>query len=205
MPTLIGTGGNNTIAPGFTSPGVISIPPFSFPSDAVDLINGNGGNDFLDGGGGDDTINGGNGNDILLGGEGQDDLRGDSGNDDIRGGLGQDTLEGGVGLDRFVYTSVEESGAAFSQRDIITSFSTTDDLIDLQAIDANSTAIGNQPFTHPGGLFFPVAFLGNPGELTYSPFGGNGILRGDVDGDASADFAIVLAGNPGLTTADVVF
>ena len=205
MPSINGTAGNNIIAPGFTSAGVTSIPPFSFPSDAVDNINGFNGNDFLDGGGGGDTIIGGNGNDTLLGNEGNDDLQGDNGNDDIRGGLGQDTLQGGGNNDRFVYVSVEESGAAFSQRDIITDFTSGNDKIDLNAIDANVIPGGNQDFTLIPGAIPGGAFTGAPGELTYNPFGGNGILRGDVDGDASADFAIVLQGNPPLTGLDIIF
>ncbi len=135
-----------------------------------------------------------------MGQDGNDTLEGGTGNDFLAGGLGQDTMTGGIGNDTFVYTLVEESGAAFSQRDIIMDFATTSDKIDLRQIDANSVAFGDQNFTP----IFVAAFAGVPGQLTYRAFGGNGILRGDVDGDASADFAIVFAGNPTVIPADIL-
>ena len=58
---------------------------------------------------------------------------------------------------------------------------------------------GDQTFIPALGL----SFTGVAGQLTSTTFGGNRILRGDVDGDASADFAIVLDGNPPLVIGDV--
>ena len=207
-----GTDSPDFITPSFNSTGVLA----PFPSDLGDTINGLGGNDFIDGGGGGDIISGGGGDDFVLGGEDGDAVQGDSGddrllgqegNDIINGGIGEDILAGGLGRDNlrgdanndvFVFTSVDESGAAFSQRDTIQDFSPGSDRIDLHDIDANITLANDQAFN-----FIGAAAFVNPGDLQYVPFGGDTILRGDVDGDLSADFAIVLNGTPALTAADI--
>lgn len=209
------TGTNNPdfITPSFISTGVLA----PFPSDLADAINGLAGDDFIDGGGGIDNISAGPGDDFVLGGEGGDILQGDAGddrllgqegNDTISGGLGNDIIAGGLGRDNlkgdsnddvFVFTAVEESGAAFSQRDTIQDFSPGNDRIDLHDIDANINLANDQAFTFIGS----APFTGLAGELSYVPFAGDTILRGDVDGDASADFAIVLNANPLITAADI--
>lgn len=231
MPT-IGTTGNDIITPSFLSPNVTGTLPsdgadninggggadFIAGGGGIDIITGDGGNDTVLGGEGDDDLQGNTGNDLLSGGEGGDRLRGgagidtllgedgndslegDVGDDVLVGGLGQDLLSGGGNNDRFVFTSVDDTGAAFSQRDHISSFVSGDDTIDLRPIDANVNLAGDQAFN-------PVllaAFGGIAGQLTSTTFGGDRILRGDVDGDGSADFAIVLNGTPPLVIGDVL-
>ena len=132
MGIYTGTAGNDTIIPGFISPGVTPNPVFSTPSNAADTIFGLAGNDTLDGGGGNDFIDGGSGNDLLNGGDGNDTLVGGGGNDTASGGAGDDRifssgfgtynggggndeihagngfpeiLNGGVGVDTLVTTS----------------------------------------------------------------------------------------------------
>jgi Ca2+-binding RTX toxin-like protein len=68
-------------------------------STAVNVINGNTGNDRLTGGLLGDTINGGTGNDWVFGGAGNDILSGNEGNDHISGGMGADLIAGGLGND----------------------------------------------------------------------------------------------------------
>jgi Ca2+-binding RTX toxin-like protein len=74
---------------------------------------------------------------------GDDTISGGGGNDQIKGGAGQDVLTGGDGNDTFVYELVADSAVGAS--DIIMDF-TSGDKIDVQAIDAKSTASGNQTF-----------------------------------------------------------
>ncbi len=168
-----------------------------------DFLSGGDGADTLRGGTGDDTLYGGTGNDKLNGGDGSDDLYGDNGNDTLKGnngddwlygGAGRDILTGGVGADIYDYNKVSESRAGASNRDSISTVSNID-TIDLRDIDANVILPGNQDFTYIGSdQFHGLAGLFVPGELRYS----NGILSGNTDTDAAAEFQIELVGSPGL-------
>ena len=127
--------------------------------------------DFIDGGTGNDTLDGAAGNDVLL------------------GGLGADSLYGRLGNDLFDYNSVNESPVGVD-RDVIRDFSgagaVLGDRIDLTTIDANSLAAGNQAFIW-GGSF-------TAGHLRYV----GGVLQGNTDADAAAEFEIQLVGTPAL-------
>lgn len=81
-------------------------------TNAVDNIEGKGGNDvlfglaghdILDGDLGRDTIYGGNGNDSIEGGGGGDTIYGGLGNDRISGDEGNDIMNGGAGRDTFIF------------------------------------------------------------------------------------------------------
>jgi hypothetical protein len=61
-----------------------------------------------------------------------------------------------------------------------------DDLIDLHFIHADSGTGGNEAFAFPGAQ----PFSGPAGELHFDP----GLLAGDIDGDALADFAVQISG-----------
>ena len=136
-----------------------------------------------------DTLTGNAGNNVLSGGGGNDVLNGGSGNDTLIGGIGTDTLTGGLGNDLFDYNSVNESlvGAG---RDRIVGFSgngaLAGDRIDLTTIDANALVAGNQAFIF-GGPFMA-------GHLRYV----GGVLQGNTDADAAAEFEIQLLGAPAL-------
>lgn len=93
-------------------------------TDGGDIVNGGAGHDFLNGEKGNDTLSGGEDSDFLFGGYGNDILNGDSGNDILTGGKGNDVLTGGEGYDIFAFDKK-------SQKDIITDFDVTQDLIDL--------------------------------------------------------------------------
>lgn len=95
MATIIGSGGNDTITPSFSSGNVVG----GKATAGADRISGAAGNDSIDGGGGGDTLDGGSGNDTLYGEAGYDRLTGGDGNDTLRGGDGNDTILGGAGGD----------------------------------------------------------------------------------------------------------
>jgi len=119
---------------------------------------------------------GGGGDDSILGNSVGNRLSGGGGDDTIEGGAGNDTLEGGAGADTFVFRTAEKG-------DQIVAFD-ADDVIDLAAIDANSTAAGDQAFTFVAGNFTGA------GQLRVA----NGQVEGDLNGDGTADLIIKLVG-----------
>jgi Ca2+-binding RTX toxin-like protein len=122
-------------------------------------------------------------------------ITGGAGNDTLIGGTGADKLTGGAGADRFVF-----SAADLATQDEIMDFSHAQaDKIDLSAIDANSSASGDQAFAFIG----TGAFTGVKGQLHYS---GSGplILSGDMNGDGIADFSIKVDTTVGLVSGDFV-
>lgn len=169
------------------SPGVVSVPAGSKPSDANDSLNGLGGDDTLQGEGGNDDIHGGEGNDTLYGGDGNDFLAGDQGNDllegengadtlhggpgddsidggggddiELKGQGGKDELDGGEGKDKFAYDSVDDSPFG-PGRDIIHNYQLHTDNIDLSTIDANVDQSGNQEF-----MFMGTHGITGPGQV----------------------------------------
>ena len=88
-------------------------------------------NQVLIGGSGGDTLNGGQGDDILVG---------NGGNDTLSGGAGSDILVGGAGIDTFVVASGNSpavlggsgNNGTISGFDVITDFSTSSDILNLQ-------------------------------------------------------------------------
>jgi len=157
-----------------------------------DALHGGAGRDRLFGGDGDDALFGGRGNDRLEGGAGRDRLEGGRGDDLVIGGRGRDHLFGGGGDDVFRFGSAREAGLG-RNRDEIGDFR-RGDRIDLSRIDADEGRRGDQAFAFLG----DDPFTGRAGELRYE----RGVLRGDVDGDALADFEIALAGAPDLRPGD---
>ena len=151
------------------------------------------GNDTLTTGNGADFLRGKRGGDLLQSGGGPDQLFGGGGNDGLRGDLGADVLAGGAGADVFVFGSVAEAGSG-TGRDVILDFKTSTDRIDLSGIDANAIISGNQGFDFIGSAQFSRV----AGQLRF----GNGLVTGDVDGDGSADFAIEIGQQDGLTQSD---
>lgn len=131
------------------------------------------------------------GNDRIRGGDYDDRLEGFSGHDRLEGGLGADRLFGGSGSDIFIFRSVDESNVEAFDRDTIYDFSAKQkDRIDLRAIDANTALDGNQSFSFIG----KNGFHNKAGELRYEKVSGGMVVYGDVDGDATPDFAISVKG-----------
>ncbi|WP_165937517.1 CAP domain-containing protein [Antarcticimicrobium sediminis] len=200
--TIVGDSGSNLLM-GTSSADILQ----GFAGD--DVLRGLGGADTLEGGNGADTIYGGTGNDALLGGggadlvkgkNGDDTLYGDAGQDVLKGGSGQDTLDGGTEKDKltgganedvFLFTDASHS-AQRADRDVIVDFDRAQDIIDLSAIDANTTRSGDQGFTFIG----TDAFSGTAGELRYRSLASDTKreIQGDIDGDGTADFFILVKG-----------
>ncbi len=155
--------------------------------------------DTLDGGDGKDTLDGGARTDILRGGKGDDLLKGGSDNDQLTGGLGMDKLYGGSGSDIFIFETLQDSTPGKSGRDTIFYFS-KGDRIDVSAIDASTKEGGDQGFTFVG----TNDFSKKAGELRYDKGKSDTYIRGDVDGDGKADFAIHLDDVRTLDKADFI-
>lgn len=167
---------------------------------AGDTLTGSDGDNRLDGNDGADRIDGGGGADRLVGGAGADKLT---------GGAGRDWLTGGADADTFAFAN-GDSGRAPAARDVINDF--TDhggpgaaqpkgaDLIDLRAIDANTTQGGNQAFAF--NATEGAAFSGTAGSLIWEQRDGYALVSGDTNGDKVADFAIQLRGEHILFASD---
>lgn len=128
-------------------------------------------------------------------------LDGAGGNDKLKGAAGADTLTGGTGTDQFIFTSLSESTVASSGRDLILDFARTQgDRVNLSVIDANTALAGDQAFTFVGA----ASFSNKAGELRYAVSGGDTFIEGDVDGNGTADFSIVLDRSLAMVGADFV-
>jgi Ca2+-binding RTX toxin-like protein len=121
---------------------------------------------------------------------------GNSGNNALSGGAGQDTLTGGTGKDRFAYTATADTGTTAATADIITDFATVNavtlansDLINVNAIDANTGVGGNQNFAFIGTADFSAA-----GQIRYVQIGADTFIEGNVNAGLGADFSIQLSG-----------
>ncbi|WP_340588073.1 calcium-binding protein [Erythrobacter alti] len=183
-----------------------------------DTLYGQGGNDRLWGMSGDDVLKGGSGADVLRGDDGNDFLYGDGhddmlegragadklfgglGNDILIGGADRDALEGGAGADMFVFDDGDFAGLRAHNADRITDFKDYQgDKIDLSLVDA---IFGGEDdaFT----FIADAAFSGTAGELRWEHDGGNTMVYMDTDGDAQADYAIMLDGTLNLAEADFI-
>jgi Ca2+-binding RTX toxin-like protein len=115
---------------------------------------------------------------------------GNSGDDTLVAGTGVQQFYGGTGKDTFVFNSAQAIGTEQGHRDYIADFSQADgDKIDF-------SGIGGLQFDGTGG------FGGTPGEVHYLVQSGYTYVSGDVDGDKTADFTLVLKGEITLTADD---
>ena len=143
------------------------------------------------------TLDGRNGNDTLVGMNGADLLLGGNNNDVLNGGLGTDTLTGGGGSDVFLFTSIGDSAVSAATRDIISDFGNTDH-IDISAIDADSLVAGVQQFVLDADGSFST------GEIGLTVSGADLIVRLNVDGDAAAEFTLLVQGVASLNLGDFI-
>ncbi|TSD87756.1 hypothetical protein FFK22_015790 [Mycobacterium sp. KBS0706] len=147
-----------------------------------------------------ENLSGSQGGDSLYGNGGANVLQGWNGNDALIGRAGKDTLTGGAGADRFTFAALGDSVTG-ANADRITDFSHAQgDRIDLAAIDARFTVAGDQAFSFIG----TAAFTGVAGQLHTWHDAGRTIVSGDVNGNGTADFNIVLTGTVNLVTGDFV-
>src|SRR5207237_7278551 len=103
-------------------------------------------------------------------------------------------------LNKFLITETSDSSP--SAPDLITDFVHGVDIIDLSAIDANtsSNAGGNQAFSFGGQNSNVVA-----NSVTWNASSGNTIVQADVDANTTAEFTVVLTGvSHNLTASDFI-
>lgn len=156
-------------------------------------------------------ITGNTGNNRLEGGLGDDTLLGGAGADTLFGGAGSDQLTGGNGSDVFRFTSHADSG------DVIRDFVRGADRIDLSAIDANTTLLGDQAFefrgVRGGSYVLPQPgdwLMGIPATKatvvhSYNLFSDTTTIEIDsTDARTDADMVIYLAGRVALQASDFV-
>jgi Ca2+-binding RTX toxin-like protein len=169
---------------------------FTGDSSTARTATANGLNNNIIGLAGDDNFSGGNGHDELFGKEGDDILNGDGGEDLLIGGPGADLLTGGYEGDIFQINDGDSGLGVGADR--ITDFVQIVERIDLRGIDADTGTAGDQAFSFIG----TAAFSGIAGELRYEFDGTDTWLQGDVDGDAAADFEVVLSGGYPMVAGD---
>jgi Ca2+-binding RTX toxin-like protein len=108
---------------------------------------------------------------------------------------------GGAGRDIFDFNSIAETRTG-ATRDVIVDFThgnnVTGDDIDLRGIDAQAGVAGNQAFHFIGAQSFHHA----KGELRYVKVGTSVIVQGDLNGDAKADFEILVQHHTSLAAGD---
>jgi len=134
----------------------------------------------------------------ITGNDGANTLSGDQGADRLIGGSGRDSLYGGVdtAIDRFVFSATGDSVVG-ANRDKVFDFVSGSDQIDLGAIDADTGLAGNQNF-----LFSTTGPAAHSVWVVTS--GVNLIVRGDVDGNNTPDFEIMIMANASVTQGDFV-
>jgi len=106
-------------------------------------------------------------------------------------------LTGFDGQDVFRYDSSTDSRFQLAGRDRILNFSSSEDLIDLSAMDANLNQEGLQSFSWIGDAAFSPS---SPGQLRYQ----GGIVSADLNGDGRADLTVGLVGAPVLSASNFV-
>ena len=126
---------------------------------------------------------------------------GGSGADTLIANQAANVLTGGGGGDDFIWRSLGDTGVG-AQADVIADFVSLVDDIGLSDIDANANTAGvNDAFTFIG----TSAFSNVAGQLRYQVEGGNARIQGDVNGDAIADFEIVVNNVTSLSSSDFFF
>lgn len=159
----------------------------------------NGSIENLIGGSAADTLTGTTGANRLEGAAGSDKLNGLTGADVLVGNAGLDTIDCGSettnAIDTVVYQLLGDS-AVGTNRDQILNFK-TGDKIDLSAIDASTSAANDQAFT-----FNTTTAKAN--SIWFAVSGSDVIVRGDVNGNTTADFEILVKGMTSITAAAFV-
>jgi hypothetical protein len=156
--------------------------------------------DLLDGRSGDDRLWGDNGDDQIFGRGGDDTLMGGGGHDLLVGGRGKDKTFGDLGGDTFLIASIKHSTAKAKGRDAIGDFDGSEgDAIDLSDIDAKKGG-DDDDFK----FIDADPFSGKKGELRVVEKPNKAIVKGDVNGDGKADFAITVKGDTTLEKGDFV-
>ncbi len=172
-----------------------------YGTEGNDSFHGNAAENLLQGNGGNDYLRGREGDDFLVGGRGADTLIGDAGADDIYTG-DNDASEGDGSNDIVKFTHI--SNSTEESFDTVFNFETFasggGDKIDLAAIDANLSIVGDQSFAYRG----TGSFISSGGEVRLFVFGSSTYVLVDNDADAAAEMVILLNGASGLTANDFI-
>lgn len=135
----------------------------------------------------------------VTGSSGDDVLIGTNGANRLQGAGGFDELTGGGGADQFVFSRAQDAAISQTGFDLVTDFSRAQgDKIVLTAMDANTTADGNQAFR----FIATAEFSGRSGQLRFDVLADGVMVSGDVNGDGAADFRFGLLGLASLRAAD---
>jgi len=107
----------------------------------------------------------------------------------------------GGGRDTFVYVRADSSLSSPQWRDVITDFA-ADDRIDLSRVDADSRRAGLQSFNWIGSR----AFYGQAGQLRLEQNRrqNHALLQGDLDGNGSSDFEVMLMGPVQFSASNLI-
>jgi Ca2+-binding RTX toxin-like protein len=124
-------------------------------------------------------------------------ITGNAASNIITGGGGADLLNGGAGNDLFDFNAVAESGVTAGTWDVIGDFVRGADKIDLATLDANTATAANDAFT---GFIASAAAFTQAGQLRFA----DGVLYGNTNADAAAEFAIRLTGIAVLDATDML-
>ena len=153
--------------------------------------NGGAGRDVITGSDAPDSVSDdpdrGSGDDLLYGGQGNDRISGRRGDDKLGGDGGVHTLAGGAGEDVFDFNA-GGSGVGAGRRDVITDFARGQDTLDLLPVDADAGRAGDQAFAFVGTRAF-----GGAGQVRLARADGDTVVQGSTDGDAQAEFEVLLS------------
>ncbi|KCZ91305.1 calcium-binding protein [Hyphomonas jannaschiana] len=173
---ILVAGGSNTVYGGNGDDEItMSTYGVTQPSDFVDHLYGEDGNDVIYGNVGDDFLDGGAGDDYLL------------------GGRGNDSLTGGTGADTFDFNYYEDS----LDQDVVEDFNVAEDIVDLMGLYSRALGIsvfenavqsGNDVIlAHPSGLGSTLVLRNvDLGDLTESNFLFSPLVAQDDDLTVSA-------------------
>jgi serralysin len=144
-----------------------------------------------------ENLTGGSGSDVMFGSSAANVLIGNDGNDTLAGLGGADILTGGPDAVTDTFRFLKLSDSTPKAHDLITDFQQGLDKLDIDAI-LNSASVGLT-------LIEFNQFHHLAGEFRQAFSHGNTILSGDLNGDAKADFSVVLQGHYLLSAADFGF
>jgi serralysin len=149
----------------------------------------------------------------VIGSRFADTITGSIGSDIIAGGGGADTLKGDptnsvLNSDTFVFFSANDSSATVSGEwsasasDTILDFQPGKDLLDLFAVDANTSVSGDQAFTWAG--LNPASTAAKQNSVWTTQDTTDTFVYADLNGDGIADLVIKLVGLHNLSQSDFV-
>ena len=168
-----GTGGNDTIGPGYVEP-VGSGSDVIDGGDGITSVGTGWNDDRIDAGAGNDLVYAGLGNDFAYGGSGNDGLFGGAGNDTLYGEAGDDSLEGGADDDRLFGGTGRDSLYGGAGNDVLEV-----DAADLIG-DSLSGGAGNDTISGGGGA---DTIFGGDGNDSIDGGAGNDTVDGGIGDD----------------------